>query len=172
MKRKNIILAVLASIMTVGLTIGSAMAYFTTYVTAKGGVPLGERTDVRIEEPRVFEWQKEIIIQAEEGNIPAYVRVKAFAPEGLTLTYNGEGWHDGGDGFYYYEKALDPGEAAKPIYVKINDIPEEVKEDDSFNVIVIYESTTAVDGAGQVDWSKVDWNRKVVVDGGIEEAGE
>ena len=37
MKKKNIILTILAIVMVLGLTLQGAMAYFTTYVSAAGG---------------------------------------------------------------------------------------------------------------------------------------
>lgn len=39
-KKKNLCLAAAALTLTAGLSVGTAMAYFTTYATASGGVSL------------------------------------------------------------------------------------------------------------------------------------
>ena len=37
----------------------------------------------------------------------------------VTLDYNTTDWTDGGDGYFYYGKALKPGEVTEPIFTKV-----------------------------------------------------
>ena len=48
MKKRTLILAVLAVVLVLSASIGSAVAYFTTYATARGGyvIHLGGRTEI------------------------------------------------------------------------------------------------------------------------------
>ena len=70
------------------------------------------------------------------------MRVQGFAgSKSGELTYtpqvNGD-WADGGDGYWYYTKALNGGETTSEIAVRI---PEQlVGGDKDFNVVVVYES--------------------------------
>ena len=156
MKKTKYLLTLLAAgtILTAG--IGQAMAYFTTYVEAEGSftIKLGDETTI-IEN---FEnWEKELIVCNEEGSEPVFIRAKAFyAPDTLELTYRGEGWSKGSDDYYYYNTWLESGEGTKSLYIKIENIPQDVAKGDVFNVIVIYESTPVLykeDGTPYADWT-------------------
>lgn len=156
MKKTKYLLTLLAAgtILTAG--IGQAMAYFTTYVEAEGSftIKLGDETTI-IEN---FEnWEKELIVGNEEGSEPVFIRAKAFyAPDTLELTYRGEGWSKGSDDYYYYNTWLESGEGTKSLYIKIENIPQDVAKGDVFNVIVIYESTPVLykeDGTPYADWT-------------------
>ncbi len=172
MKKKNIILTILAIVMVLGLTLQGAMAYFTTYVSAAGGMPihLGHRTTI---EEKVENLKKIVNISIKDGPDNVYVRAKAFYPTnlpGMEVVYdNGpeeyEGtvydgtWYDGQDGWWYYDTPLSKKtlSTARPFIVDIQyKIPEGVKieKGDNFNVIVVYEATAAVDEKGNPDFSK------------------
>ena len=77
MKKNKILLAVLALVMVLGLGIGSAMAYFTTYVTAKGGMPirLGDKTEL----DEKFDGKKHLVV-TNNGINPVFVRARAIVP--------------------------------------------------------------------------------------------
>lgn len=177
MKKNKILLAALALIMALGLGIGSAMAYFTTYVTAKGGMPvrLGDKTTIT--EPEVKDWTKHLVV-TNNGTNAVYVRARAYAPADLELQYvnaskNGPWTYNEKDGYCYYSIILpgkDPDvdeedeseEAAKArssseLLVKIDKVPKDAKEGDDFNVVVIYESTPVLydkDGNPYADWTQ------------------
>jgi hypothetical protein len=153
MKIRNKILTALAILLVLVITVQSALAYFTTYVTAAGSVTLKLGEQTVIEEPDVQEWTKHIVISAKEDSEPVWVRAKAFAPAPYELQYSGEGWTDGGDGYWYYNDIVTVDKSANELLVKIENIPEEVEVGENFNVIVIYEAVPAFEGK-EADWSK------------------
>ena len=62
-KKKNLCLAAAALTLTAGLSVGTAMAYFTTYATASGGVSLSLDNAVTVPEEEVSNWTKHITVQ-------------------------------------------------------------------------------------------------------------
>lgn len=148
--KKTICLACLALALTLSLSIGGVMAYFTTYAVAKGGVALDLGfSETKIDE-KVVNGQKELVL-TNTGDFECYVRLKALTGDAYkdTITYSepdGAGkWTPGADGFYYYSDIV----AAKASTTQINvgfTLPvdgdptdEEVPAD--FNVIIIQECT-------------------------------
>lgn len=100
--KKNLCLAAAALTLTAGLSVGSAMAYFTTYATASGGgtVSLGSTTIIPEEE--VVNMEKRISVK-NTGDYECFVRVKVLAgdkyKDGLVFTPDAEGtWSIGDDG--------------------------------------------------------------------------
>lgn len=140
MKMKTFIPALFAAGLICFSNVKSANAFFTTYVTAKGGYEVNYMRETKIEEQ--FEnWNKYVTITNKEGSIPVYVRVKAFCGELYTLSYSGEDWkYVEADGYYYYEKPLYGGETTKALRVFIDNIPVKPEEEQNFNVVVIYET--------------------------------
>lgn len=107
--KKILCLALAALVLVCSLSVKGAMAYFTTYVTAKGGYELSFDTTTTIDEEEVVERVKQVQIQ-NTGENPCYVRVKYFAGTELfalepTQT---EGWKQGEDGYWYYTAILQP----------------------------------------------------------------
>lgn len=150
--------AAAAVILTAGLSVQSTMAYFTTYVTAKGGyeITLGSRTEI---EEDVDDMTKHITL-SNTGETECYVRVKVFCGSQIDITYSGavdsEGtqyWTLADDGYWYYKDILQPKESTEVLLAKI-ELPEEFTE--SFNVIVVQECTPVkytADGTAYADWS-------------------
>ena len=83
-KTKHLCLAAAALTLTMGVSVGSAMAYFTTYASASGGASLSLSNTVTIPEEQVIDWTKHVTI-ANTGNQDCYVRVKAFAGSAYTF---------------------------------------------------------------------------------------
>ncbi|MDE7247058.1 MAG: hypothetical protein K2N43_04150, partial [Lachnospiraceae bacterium] len=101
-KRMNIISAVLAVGLVCISSVQNANAYFTTYVTAKGGYEVSWKHKEDIHE-EFRDWSKYVTITSEAGSVPVYVRVKAFAGSSYELDYEGTGWtYNSADGYYYY----------------------------------------------------------------------
>lgn len=158
MKKRNLILAVLALVLAVTVSVPSALAYFTTYVRAAGTKPVHLAEETRLKEPKPVDWTKHLTVTAQDGSEPVFVRARAFAPDGLTLTYSGENWTQNGD-FWYYGPSIKGGESAAELLIKIDNIPQDVKEDENFNVVVVYECTPVLyDAQGN---ETADWNGKV-----------
>lgn len=133
----------LAVLLLVFASIGTAYAYFSDYDTGRGYATLKLSAETTIDEgtdPAV----KNIVIYNAENSAPVVVRVGIFGPEGLKVTVP-SGWTKAGD-FYYYNSVLAPGEnTGTAIEAKIELTPEQqAVADDSFNVTVVHESAVAV----------------------------
>ena len=154
MKKNKWLLLLIAVVLIAVSGVGTAMAYFTTYVTAKGGyvIHLEDKTEI-IED--VISWTKDVQILNKEGSSDVFVRVKAFSDDEIQLEFRGEDWIPGEDGFYYYQKPLKGGETTPKLQIHIGPAPEgselhilkdpkDAKPGEDFNVIVVYESVPAI----------------------------
>lgn len=160
---RTICLSLVAMALIITLNVENALAYFTTYTTAKGGVTLDlEFPSAKIEEEVVVNENSgyKKITLTNTGNVDCYVRMKAFA--GRDLKYSASatdktapviGWTLK-DGYYEYSNILKPDETTStPVYVHF----EILDGDTNFNVIIIQECTSVLhDNAGNV--LPVDWN--------------
>lgn len=147
------------------LTVESAMAYFTTYVSAGGGqiVNLGAQTTIH---ETLSDMTKHIVIKNDSLVNDCFVRVKVFCGADVEITYTDESgkWREGADGYWYYEPVLpaspDPSDPSltTPLNAEVTvHIPEGESKDD-FNVVVIQECTPAVydeNGNPSADWTTV-----------------
>ncbi len=168
MKKRNLILIALVFALIICATIQPAMAYFTTYVRAKGGhkVSLGDTTKI-IE--TVSGWTKNVTIFNEDGSEPVFIRAKVLYEGKFEIEVSGDGWtEEQDDGYYYYgsngstdhttvsHTVLEGGQSTNgSLSVKIKDVPPEKNSDGtpnpafqrltegekSFSVVVVYEST-------------------------------
>lgn len=185
LSKKSLCLAAAALALTAGISAGTAMAYFTTYAEASRSIALDmpgfSETDT-IE--KFSNWTKHVAIQ-NKGDSACYVRVKAYAGEkyqnnlkyedGKDESILGENqklddipfaergsWTLGSDGYYYYTEVVEPGQ-----YTHVLDIIIPVGEDDkdSFNVVVVQESTNVEYKDGKAkSWSEVEgWEQKAEV---------
>ena len=186
MKKRTIALlaaCALAIVLAAGAGIGRAYAYFTTYVEAAGvrTIHLGDWSEI---DEQYKHWHKDITITNKADSYDAvYVRIKVFVGDDYSIkeTSIGAGWEatdwDSGvdDGTrtksYVYDKVLVPGESTTQIGIDIldkdgNEFPvlEGEDEDKTVNVIVIYETTPAIqngtDASGNIIYEPADWNRK------------
>lgn len=140
MKKSIVVTALLACCLVVFSGVQNANAYFTTYVTAKGGYEVSWKHRERIDE-NFSDWDKYVTITSEEDSIPVYIRAKAFSGSTYTLTYTGADWtYNAADDFYYYNVPLKGGETTTALRISIDQIPLNPREGENFNVIVIYES--------------------------------
>lgn len=156
MKRRYILLAALAVILTLAAGIAPAMAYFTTYAEARGviGIEMSGYTEIY---EQLSQWTKHITITSEEGGDPVFVRAKAFWGTTYDVSYDGNGaWTEGSDGWWYADDILYAGGETAELDIHINNVPTEVESGDSFNIVVVYETTPVLhgaDGAPYADWS-------------------
>ena len=159
MKRRTLLLSALALLLVLGGSIGETIAYFSTYAEAKGGytIELGDSTEIREE---FSNWTKRVSIASDANSEPVFIRVKAFCGSRYTLSYTDATgrWSLGGDGWYYYSEIVEGGAATGELQIHIDNVPSTVTDGDSFNVVVIYESTPVryrEDGSAYADWSSV-----------------
>lgn len=147
-KHRKLLVMALSLILCMSVSIGLAFAYFTDYENARGGAVLHLKGQTEITED-VDETGKTISIQnVDEPDM--VVRVMIIADEAhlgeITL---GEGWEDGKDGWYYYNRIL-KGSSAKndrekrtsDLEAKINVSGDEVVTD--FEVVVVHEAERVV----------------------------
>lgn len=107
--KKILWLSAFALVLVGSISIKSAMAYFTTYVTAKGGYELSFDTTTTIGEEEVVNRVKQVQVQNTGAN-PCYVRVKYFVGTELfhLVPTQTDGWVEGEDGYWYYTRVLQP----------------------------------------------------------------
>ena len=160
MKKRHIIIGVLAVLLVFCSTIGESLAYFSTYATARGGYTIKSEPDIHEE---FTQKNKAITITNKVGASPVFVRVKVFNGSEFKMEYGlGENWsvknYDGvEDGYFYYTQALDGGQATTVLNATIKEIPERLKDKDEFNIVVIYESVLAVADGGNLNMAE-SWN--------------
>lgn len=139
-------------VLVLSISVGSTMAYFTTYAEAKGGhtLLLGHETKTK---ETFSNWTKHIVL-TNTGKRDCFVRLKAFCGSELELIYSDENgkWELHDDGYYYYTDVVPVGADTLPLDIKIQ-IPEGYTTD--FNVVVVQECTLALyDGdTPYADWS-------------------
>ena len=167
MKKNNILLTALAAVLILSLSIGSALAYFTDWTDADGGETVHAGSYTTIEEPKVENWIKHIVIKNTSDDVCVFVRAKAYST--FNLTYSGSSWTAGSGGYYYYggegteillgpkgSVSPDPSDTAAELLVTITP-PEKPQTGDNFNVTVIYEAVQARykdDGTAYADWTQ------------------
>lgn len=164
--KKNLIMASAALALTGTLTVGSAMAYFTTYSTASGGVKMNMGFTQTVPNEEVDEDGKHVTI-SNTGDYDCFVRVKAFAPVDLSYQAPNGGWSSGEDDYWYYDKVLSAGETT-PEELNISySFPSGEDKPEDFNVIVVEECTPVLydqDGNPYADWNQVITNEDAVED--------
>ncbi len=131
---------VLAAVLAVSaFSVNQTLAYFTTYATAKGSVPIKFGPSTKIIE-RYKDWKKTVEIE-NTGEVPCYIRVKVIAGSLFTISVSGNNWTMGDDGYWYYGEVVPVGGTTDSIeaYIKV---PEDVEY--SFNVVVIQECVPVI----------------------------
>ncbi|MBQ9015962.1 MAG: hypothetical protein IJ109_07535 [Firmicutes bacterium] len=104
-----------AVLLALALSTSAALAYFSDYEPAKGKVTYRMGGQVTMDEG-IDDKVKNIVITntGDENDAEYLVRVQAFGPENYTsVTYDGDYWYKGGDGWYYYKYVLAPKNATK-----------------------------------------------------------
>ena len=146
MKKRRILLALLAMALSAVTALPAATAYFTPSTSALGGRTLWLGGGAGIEET-YGEWQKTAVISAVAPSQPLYVRARAYSK--FPLSYKGDGWTDGGDGWWYYEMPLanyqgQPDslqKSAGPLIICIEEVRLALNEKPAgFEVPVVYET--------------------------------
>ena len=105
---KKLSLLVVTLVLVLSVSVGLTMAYFSDYTPAKGGelLVLGGQTEI---EEHVTDNSKDVTIH-NTGETTVLIRVGIFGPDKMDVQYDESAWEKDGT-FYYYKKALKPGEA-------------------------------------------------------------
>ena len=151
MKKRTLLLAVLAVLLVLSSGIGSAVAYFTSYATARGGyVIMGGRTEIKeewLQGQKVVRISNVARTDADNGKYPVFVRARVFADSSLALTYSSEpqgAWKQTGD-YWYYQTAIAAGQTTNPLNIAVAaKADQKFKVGDTADVIVVYESVPAM----------------------------
>lgn len=155
--KKSLCLAAAALTLTAGISAGTAMAYFTTYTEASGGVTLNMGFSETIPKEDFSNWTKHVSVE-NTGDYDCYVRVKALAgskyQDGLQYRDSDGKWTPGEDGYYYYSDPIAPGESTSVLDIWI----DSKESDASFNVVVVQESTKVLyneNNETYADWTQI-----------------
>lgn len=155
--KKSLCLAAAALTLTAGISAGTAMAYFTTYTEASGGVTLNMGFSEAIPKEDFSNWTKHVSVE-NTGDYDCYVRVKALAgskyQDGLQYSDSDGKWTPGEDGYYYYSDLIAPGESTSVLDIRI----DSKESDASFNVVVVQESTKVLyneNNEPYADWTQI-----------------
>ncbi len=150
--KKPVILTAAALALTAAVSVGSALAYFTTYTTAEGSVTMNMGFTETIPEEEVDSAGKHVWIR-NNGEYDCFVRVKVFAE--VNVSYEpAEGWSDGGDGYWYYGSVLPAGGRTSELLITYQ-FPE---DEEPFDIIVVQECTPVLydeNGMAYPDWDYV-----------------
>lgn len=162
--------AAVAGVLVVGAAVSPALAYFTSYTTAKGGVKITvDEPDTKIEE-QITGLTKTIKI-VNTGEEPCFVRVRLIYPAAEYVTMReelGENWEKADDGYWYYLKVLYPGKEGENPAVDLDattdltvtfsyNKTEHPDYENNFHVIVAEEYTPALYNGEKEEYYPRDW---------------
>ena len=157
MNKKSLCLAAAALTLTAGISAGTAMAYFTTYTEASGGVTLDMGFSKTVPNEEFSNWTKHVSVE-NTGDYDCFIRVKALSgakyQDGLQYSDSDGKWTPGEDGYYYYSDPIAPGKSSSVLDIKI----DSKETEDSFNVVVVQESTKVLyneDNKPYADWTQI-----------------
>ena len=166
--KKPLVLAAAAIALTGSLTVGSAMAYFTTYATAGGGVKMNMGFTTTVPDEKIDEKGKHVtcLPSTIRCQIRQCHRRKCFdSDETIIIAFIDDGgWQAGDDGYWYYESVLPAGETTKQELNISYQFPSGDEKASEFNVVVIQECTPVLFDANGNAYA--DWNHAVTADSG------
>lgn len=164
MKRRNIVLTVVAVALVLGMSVGTAWSYFTDSTTAEGSVTLNLEPDTTITEEN-GPGTKTIRIRNTGQVVPVWVRARVYAAKELGANAAGDNWAGQIDDWYQFGTPVAPGAQTEPLNVSFTlkrpydpaDNPEGAHDGDEQNIVVVYESVpVSYDASGNA--LPANWN--------------
>ncbi len=152
MNKYRRLLVFVSLILLVTVVVPNASAYFSTYTQTSGKKLISLGDDSKIEEEKVENGIKTIVISADENSSAIFVRVKAIHIDTITTdmsetkagNYDPAKWFKSGD-YYYYVDALDGKEGTSLVQSATLDltvnIPSTINRDEVH--VVVYEAIVA-----------------------------
>ena len=140
MRRKTIV-AIIAAVMILAVSVPNALAYFSTYARIKGTSILHLGEDVEFSEDPSEQGHKLITLKVDEDSDDVYVRVKAFAVKEVldALTYKDtDKWTESPEEdhkVYTYNKTLSANDSVSLELI----VDADETGLDNFDLIVVYE---------------------------------
>ena len=179
MKRRNLILSVLALLLIACAVINPAVAYFTANTSADGAIPLYFYRETEIYE-EMDGLNKLVTIKNTGGDHPeladpVWIRARAYIADAYDdenhFKVSGAGWTEHSDGWFYYDDPVPVGGSTTPLKVEVKNLPvnAENQENDEYyismiGVGVVYQSTTAFYDTNGIDFQEADWDEAKLVD--------
>ena len=190
----TVILASLALLLMLAVGVRSSVAYFTSYAEGQGGETVQLKHWEEIHED-VDGFNKAITItnpeyDPENGRPtqPVFVRARAYVGGEFEQYFSyagGAGWSDGGDGWWYYNEVLRPGDTTTVLNAALSDVPVDDNgamiingsevDQNQVNMVVVFESTLALyeyqaDGTYVpfAYWGALDGEGHTVIEGGAQ----
>lgn len=134
MRKKTVFLAAIAVMLAAIAAVGASLAYFTDQKTAQNTFTIGS-VKIALTEPGWTDGAKLLPgvpaakdpVVTNTGLAPCLVRVQVQWPQGAALSYRtdgetgklGDGWLDGGDGYFYYATPLAPDAATDALFDEV-----------------------------------------------------
>ena len=155
MKKKHLVLSALAIVLVLCSSIGTAVAYFTTYAGGNGGyvIHLGHKSVIH----DVYADVKEISIQNvadsadDVGKYPIFVRAQVYhGTDSIVTPEESENWTPDGEYFYYLfplyaDLEVNLMSTTSILKFQVDPNPEaDLKPGDLVDVVVTYQSVPAV----------------------------
>ena len=153
MKKINkTILMLFALVLSLSLTVGATVAYFSDHEQASGGATLNLGGKTELTEGK--DTNKKDIVITNTGKTDMIVRVGIYGPDGMVHLDMKDPWIEGNDGMYYYGKVLKgsddpdahPGEntGAGNLVASMSYHWEGEAPDYYFEVTVVHEGSQAI----------------------------
>lgn len=145
---------IIFSVLLLGI-IGTAFGFLHSNDSLRNVFTIGKNVSEITEEwtppnrgLRPGETCKKVVRVSNTGSVPCYVRVFAEIIEQDTrdkidVDYNTDSWTKHDDGYYYYNKAINPGEKTEPLFTRLK-----VKGTESVGsfAMICYEETVQSEG--------------------------
>ena len=174
MKKKHLVLAAMAIVLVLCSSIGTAIAYFTTYAGGNGGyvIHLGHKSVIH----DVYTDVKQISIQnvadgpEDVGKYPIFVRAKVYhGTDSIVTPTEYANWRPVGEYFYYLDPLYadqNPSAMSTTSTLKLKVYPNpaaDIKPGDLVDVIVTYQSVPAMfDANGNPNMEKSWANQEAI----------
>ena len=150
---------IFALVLSLSVTVGATLAYFSDYEEASGGATLHLGGQTVLKEGSATN-QKDIQIK-NTGKTYMMVRVGIFGPSKMTMPEPGGEWFLDDDGYYYFGRALAPQEetAAGLLVAKLKESWQGEAPDFDYEVTVVHQGCQVLyDNNGDLVWPD-DWSQ-------------
>lgn len=158
-KSKKAIIVLVAIVLTISVSAGFTLAYFSDYTKAEGDAVLHLTGQTELTEiPRADE-KKITITNKSKEPVDMVTRVRVLGPNEFG-PYEAQGehphWVQGQDGWWYYDQVLKKGESTESLTIKWT-IPTNTAIE-NYDVGVLHESAVArYQEDGSIEYPE-DWN--------------
>lgn len=143
-KNNKTLIAIIAVIMTLSVSAGFSLAYFSDFTQAAGRASLHLSGQTELTEYFAGNSKTISVTNTSEEPVDMVTRIKVAGPSAFEYTYDQTGsahWVEGDDGWWYYDRVLPQGKSTGDLTVSW-EIPKDNKDDD-YDITVLHESFAA-----------------------------